>query len=52
MEKPGVAGAAFEHPLEGVAEDPLGRDRVVKPAQGGLDNGWGGTGAWGRLPPL
>ena len=51
MEKPGVAGAAFEHPLEGVAEDPLGRG-VVKPAQGGLDNGWGGAGAWGRLPPL
>ena len=22
----GVAGAAIEHPLEGVAEDPVGRD--------------------------
>lgn len=49
---PGVAGAAFEHPLEGVAEDPLGRDRVVKPAQGGLDNGWGRGWSVGEASPF
>jgi hypothetical protein len=29
--KPGVAGAATEHPLEGVAEDPAGRDIQKRP---------------------
>ena len=38
---PGVAGAASEHPLEGVAQDPVRVGKKEKPAQGGLDNGWG-----------
>ena len=29
--KPGVAGAASEHPLEGEAKDPLGRDKSAMP---------------------
>ena len=50
----GVAGAAFEHPLEGEAEDPTraGQNRR-SPLTGGLDNVGGvGTEARGRLPPF
>ena len=49
MEKPGVAGAAFEHPLEGVAEDPAGVGvKRRSPLGGGLDT-LGGAEARGQL---
>ena len=50
---PGVAGAAFEHLLEGEAEDPTraGQNRR-SPLTGGLDNGWGRGWSVGEASPF
>ena len=51
---PGVAGAATERPLEGVAEDPAGRGIQKTPTRvSGRDyKGGAGAVARGRLPPF
>lgn len=52
--KPGVAGAAPEHPLEGVAKDPTGWGIWKTPTRmSGRDKkGGAGAEARGRLSPL
>ena len=46
-------GAAFEHPLERVAEDPAGEGiKGRSPLKAGLTMGGAGAEARGRLPPL
>ena len=48
---PGVAGAASEHPLEGVAEDPARVGKKNPRLRGDDTMGGAGTEARGRLPP-